>query len=711
MGRVVAGHGSGPGERRVDCRAKDMPEEDVHFLNARGLVARYDQTVVSQAFRRNPPPLSAGQAGRYEACQTSNLQGRHDIRRVARGRHPDQQVARPPKGLDLPREHRLEAEIVAPRGDCGRVGREGDRRQGAPLLLEPDRQFRGDVLAIGGAAPVPAEDELAPGLEHRYSRCGQDGRRLEKVARAVEQGDMIGIQPLEPCEVGRTPVHAGTGAPERVRKTVRISMDASVIDRLANANVLVVGDVLLDRYIDGKVSRVSPEAPVPVLRYGAARALLGGAGNVAANLLSYGASVTLVGVTGVDPPADELRRLCASFPGLQTVFVVDPERPTTVKTRYLSGWHQLLRVDAEDVLPLADHLADRVIAAAREAMVTTRVLILSDYAKGVLDPKTVAVLIDDARKAGIKVVVDPKKSNAAVFAGATLITPNTEEMAQLSGIRIDSDAAAEAACRHVLDRVAVDAILVTRGEAGMTLYERNGTIVHVAAETHRVFDVTGAGDTVIATLAAALAAGEPLPSAVQIANTAAGIVVTKPGTAVVHPGELRRALGGSGTVGVAQRTEAAEQARLWRDQGLRIGFTNGCFDLLHRGHLYSLEQAARRVDRLVVGINSDASAGRLKGPGRPVQDVETRGAVLAALRFVDLVVPFDEDTPGGLIEAIRPDLLFKGADYADKEVVGSDFVLANGGRVELLPLLPGHSTTGTVRRMKETTEPGGTAPA
>ena len=235
----------------------------------------------------------------------------------------------------------------------------------------------------------------------------------------------------------------------------------------------------------------------------------------------------------------------------------------------------------------------------------------------------------------------------------------------------------------------------------MTLVERDAEALHIRAETHRVFDVTGAGDTVIATLAAALSIGAPLADAVRLANTAAGIAVTKPGTATVHPSELRRALGAAKAASVAERGEAAEQVALWKSQNLKVGFTNGCFDLLHRGHLYSLEQAARRVDRLVVAVNGDASTARLKGPGRPVQDLATRSAVLAALRFVDLVVPFDEDTPEASIKALSPDVLFKGSDYAEADLVGGEHVRANGGRVELLPLLAGHSTTGTVNRVKK----------
>jgi D-beta-D-heptose 7-phosphate kinase/D-beta-D-heptose 1-phosphate adenosyltransferase len=481
-------------------------------------------------------------------------------------------------------------------------------------------------------------------------------------------------------------------------------LSSTVIDRLAQASVLVVGDILLDRFVEGRVSRISPEAPVPVLKFGAARARLGGAGNVAANLVAYGAAAALVGLTGDDEAAREFGILCGEHPRLAPCLVRDPSRPTTVKTRYLGGWHQLLRVDAEEVHPMAADVAAAIIEAARRAMATVGAVVLSDYGKGVLDAPTIAALINAAREAGLPVVVDPKKAATDIFDGASLITPNVEEMAQFTGIRAESDEAAEAACRRVLEISAIDAVLVTRGEAGMTLVERGGPPLHVRAATHRVFDVTGAGDTVVATLSAAIAAGAPLADAVRLANAAAGVVVTKPGTAVVHPAELRQALGGHQDGRVVGAADVARQVAAWKDQGLRVGFTNGCFDLLHRGHLYSLEQAARRVDRLVVGLNSDASATRLKGPGRPVQDEVTRAAVIAALRSVDLVVVFGEDTPAVLIETLAPDVLFKGADYREDEVAGGAFVKANGGRVELLPLLPGHSTSATVGRLRGHTD-------
>ncbi len=478
-------------------------------------------------------------------------------------------------------------------------------------------------------------------------------------------------------------------------------MDANVIDALGEAAVLVAGDVLLDRFVEGLVTRVSREAPVPVLKYGATRAHPGGAANVAANLLAYGGTVTLVGLTGEDEPGRELAALCAAFPRLAAHLITDSSRPTTVKTRYLAGWQQLLCVDAEVTTPAAAEIREALIAAAKAAIPAANALVLSDYGRGALDAVAIAAMIEKAHAAEIPVVVDPRRTDAEVYAGATVITPNREEMQLFSGISVDSDAAAVAACERMLAHVAVDAVLLTRGADGMTLLTRGGNApLHVHAETHRVFDVTGAGDTVVATLAAALAVGISLPDAVRLANVAAGIVVAKPGTATVTPQELRHGLGAAMGDGVVDTAAAAAQVAEWKRLGLKVGFTNGVFDLLHRGHLHSLEQAARRCDRLVVGLNGDASARMLKGAGRPVQDEATRAAVLAALRFVDLVIIFTEDTPEALIRAVKPDLLFKGADYVGQDVPGAAFVTASGGTVAFLPLLEGYSTTGTVMRVR-----------
>lgn len=490
---------------------------------------------------------------------------------------------------------------------------------------------------------------------------------------------------------------------EPARPAAEIVIDLSLIDHLANARVLVVGDVLLDRFIEGQVTRISREAPVPVLKLKRSQAHLGGAGNVAANILATGGAATLVGLVGRDAAAEELRALCATFDRLKAELVVDASRPTTVKSRYLSGWQQLLCLDAEDVRPASGEIGALLARAAMAALPDSDVLVLSDYARGALDDAAIAALIAAARRFGKSVIVDPRRADVASFAGATLITPNLEEMAAFTGIHAGSDEDAEAACRRLLAMAEMDAVLLTRGSAGMTLLERaNRKPIHVRAETHRVFDVTGAGDTVVATIASAIAAGAPLPDAVRLANTAAGIVVAKPGTATALPQELAAALGAARGDGISDRAEAAERVRLWHGLGLKVGFTNGVFDLLHRGHLHSLNEARRRCDRLIVGVNADASVKRLKGPGRPVQDEQARAAVLAALRAVDLVVVFAEDTPEDLIRALKPDCLFKGADYAGSEIPGAAFVKANGGSVELLPLLEGYSTTGTVARVRET---------
>lgn len=478
-------------------------------------------------------------------------------------------------------------------------------------------------------------------------------------------------------------------------------IDPSLIDRLSKARVLVVGDVLLDRFVEGQVTRISREAPVPVLKFRRTQSHLGGACNVAANIVATGGTVTLAGLVGEDAAAAELRALCSGFDRLTAAFVVDPDRRTAVKTRYLSGWHQLLCIDDDDPRPATAAISARIAAVASAAIAASNVVVLSDYARGALDDLTIATLISAARRAGKPVVVDPRRSTAASFAGATLLTPNIDEMTAFTGIRADTDETAESACRRLMDMANIDAVLLTRGAAGMTLVEKGSTgASHVRAEAQQVFDVTGAGDTVVATIASAVAAGAPLVDAVHLANTAAGIVVTKPGTATALPQELAAALGSARGDGVGDRREAVERVRLWRSLGLKVGFTNGVFDLLHRGHLHSLTEARRRCDRLIVGLNADASVRRLKGEGRPVQDEEARAAVLAALRTVDLVVIFAEDTPEELIRAIGPDCLFKGADYAGKEIPGAAFVRETGGSVELVPLLEGHSTTGTVARVR-----------
>lgn len=355
--------------------------------------------------------------------------------------------------------------------------------------------------------------------------------------------------------------------------------------------------------------------------------------------------------------------------------------------------------------PLSPETAVALIAATEDALDGIEVLVLSDYAKGALGPTTVCSLIQTAQRAGCRVIVDPKMRDFNVYSGASLITPNRGELIAATGISASTDAEMEQACKQVLAKHDIAAVLATRGAEGMTLATREGDVHHLPANAREVYDVSGAGDTVVAVLSAALAAGVDLIEAAHLANLAACIVVGKVGTAVVRPEELIHA------VHEEHRTEAEkkivsletalEHVVAWRRTGLRVGFTNGCFDLLHPGHLSLLRQARAACDRLIVALNSDTSIKRLKGEGRPVQSESARAAVLASLVDVDRVAIFVEDTPVALIKAIRPDLLVKGADYGREAVVGGDIVEGYGGKVLLADLVPGHSTTATIRRLSE----------
>lgn len=474
------------------------------------------------------------------------------------------------------------------------------------------------------------------------------------------------------------------------------------VARLADARVLVVGDVMLDRFVSGDAERLSPEAPVPVLRVTQERAMLGGAGNVVRNLAALGAVPEFLTVVGDDTIGREVQRLSAeTFRAAD--FVVQPGRRTAIKTRYIAGGQQLLRADDEQTDAVEPDTRDRVLAAVRAALgnksATPGAIVLSDYGKGLLTPDLLRAVIDLARAQDIPVLVDPKGRDFTQYAGADIITPNRKELAEATDMPTAGDAAIEAAARHIITGCGIDRVLATRGPHGMTLVGKEDA-AHFPAQAREIFDVSGAGDTVIAITAAAIAVGAPLSIAVQLANAAAGVVVGKAGTAVVRPEELAAAVDGASQGVVIGRDEAAVRAEAWRGRGLSVGFTNGCFDLLHPGHISLLRQARDACDRLIVGINTDASVADLKGPGRPVQTETARATVLAALSAVDLVVSFGEETPATLIEALRPDVLVKGADYTIDTVIGADFVQSYGGRVVLARLLDGHSTTGTLSRLK-----------
>jgi D-beta-D-heptose 7-phosphate kinase/D-beta-D-heptose 1-phosphate adenosyltransferase len=378
-------------------------------------------------------------------------------------------------------------------------------------------------------------------------------------------------------------------------------------------------------------------------------------------------------------------------------------RPTTMKTRFMSGMHQLLRLDEEETAALAAAEADAILQQFAEALPSCDIVILSDYAKGVLCDHVLAQAIRLARQAGKRIIADPKRASFAAYRDVSVITPNELEITRATGIAIEDDAAAVRAGQAALAESGADAILLTRSAKGLTLLQYGEQALHLPTEARAVADVSGAGDTLVATFAAMLAGGASLPEAARVANVAAGLAVAKPGTATVTGGELLGALHRQELLAFDDKMVTLEQAIAqlaeWRRGGAKIGFTNGCFDLIHPGHVRLLNKARARCDRLVVALNTDASVQRLKGPTRPVQSELARSTVMASIGAVDLVVLFDEDTPLQLITALRPDLLFKGADYRVDQVVGGELVQSYGGSVSLIDLEQGHSTTGIIKRM------------
>ncbi len=478
---------------------------------------------------------------------------------------------------------------------------------------------------------------------------------------------------------------------------------ADLVERLAGARVVCVGDVMLDRYVLGQVERISPEAPIPVLRVEKETAMLGGAGNVAANITALGGGVRFVAVAGDDTAGDELQRLLHKLDSLDADLVIEAGRRTTLKTRFVGAAQQLVRADVETTAPLTQAALKDLLAHIDRTDGEAGAMVLSDYGKGVLGDNVTQYTIARARSQNLPVIVDPKGRDYSRYQGAHLITPNKKELMEASGLPAHTDAEVIAACTHLIETCGIDGVLATRSADGMTLVSKGAEPQHFKAEAREVFDVSGAGDTVVATVALALAAGARLDEAAALANVAAGIVVGKAGTATVGAAELSRTLHlqdlGVAEAKLCDLDRAAMQVAGWREQGLNVGFTNGCFDLLHPGHISLLTQARTACDKLVVGLNSDASVKRLKGESRPIQSEAARAAVLGALSAVDLVVLFSEDTPLNLIETLRPDVLVKGADYRLEEVVGADIVQSYGGRVVLAELVDGQSTTNTIAKM------------
>ena len=467
-----------------------------------------------------------------------------------------------------------------------------------------------------------------------------------------------------------------------------------------HARLLVIGDVMLDRYWHGQASRVSPEAPVPVVKVVNREDRPGGAGNVALNMAALGSAVRLVGIVGNDETGLELlSRLNAA--GVYCDFLQSADKPTITKLRVIGQHQQLIRLDFEQEFEAADIIG--LQGKVKSLIGDSQVMVLSDYGKGAL--QETANLIELGQSKDIPIIVDPKGKNFEKYRGATLLTPNLSEFEAVAGYSNNEEEFVNKGLRLVKD-LNLEAILITRGEHGMTLIRPDSPELHLPARAQEVFDVTGAGDTVISVLAAAMAAGNGLADSTALANLAAGLVVGKLGTAAISGPELRRAVlveldSGRGVMTAEQLQIAVQDAKAHDE---KIVFTNGCFDIVHAGHVGYLAKAKQLGDRLIVAINDDESAHRLKGPGRPINPVERRMAVLAGLEAVDWVVSFSEDTPEPLLEFLQPEILVKGGDYTMDEVVGGDYVNSYGGEVRVLEFLDDCSTSAIMEKMKEVGE-------
>lgn len=477
-----------------------------------------------------------------------------------------------------------------------------------------------------------------------------------------------------------------------------------ILDQLTDVRILCVGDVMLDRFIYGHVERISPEAPIPIFTAEREERMLGGAGNVVRNLLSLDASASFASVVGDDAVATQLTALVGAEKQLVPYLISERGRISTQKTRYVAAGQQLLRSDSETKAAISNDTTRKLLDLVLPELADHQALILSDYGKGVLTAEMCRQLIGAARAANVPVFVDPKQRDVSIYAGATVLSPNIKELALASGVDgFTDDAAIIAAAQKLCSKYKFEYVLTTRGEHGMTLVNANGLVIHVASSAAEVFDVSGAGDTVIATLAASFAAGASMQQATELANLAGGIVVGRRGTAVVHRTDLTAALYIERAQQLQRKilpaTTARDMVTNWQREGKVVGFTNGCFDIVHSGHIQLLADAKAKCDKLIVALNTDASVRALKGPTRPVNAEMDRAQVIAAVGSVDAVVLFNEETPIELLTLLKPNVLMKGADYTKEQVVGWQLVESYGGRVELLPLKDGYSTTNIIKKM------------
>lgn len=489
-------------------------------------------------------------------------------------------------------------------------------------------------------------------------------------------------------------------------KTLAYADLIATLDGLGSPQVAVIGDLILDHYVMGAVERISPEAPIPVLHVKSEQDRLGGAANVAANVISMGGQASLIGALGNDEAGERFGALAEKTAGLKLLAAPVAGRPTIIKTRMVSQNQQMLRVDRENNTPLDASSAGAILKHAGKALGGAKALVLSDYNKGVITKESAQAYIKLAREKGIPVIVDPKGRDYSRYKGAFAVTPNRGEAEAATGMDAKSMDGVEKAGRDLVARLGLEAAVITLSADGVAVVPRKGELVHFPAQARSVYDVTGAGDTFIACFAVCVAAGVDTFTAAKLANQAGGLKVARFGAVAITREELRRAVvsahEGFDHVGkVVNHEELIKALERHRAHGERIVFTNGCFDLLHQGHVTYLNYCKGLGDIVVVGINSDESVRRLKGPSRPLNNVEARARVLAALADVAYVTGFEDDTPESLIRKVAPDVLVKGADWEGKEVAGQKFVESRGGKVVFAPLVQGVSTTNLIAKAND----------
>ncbi|MEM6780339.1 MAG: D-glycero-beta-D-manno-heptose-7-phosphate kinase [Pseudomonadota bacterium] len=481
-----------------------------------------------------------------------------------------------------------------------------------------------------------------------------------------------------------------------------------IIEEIKNTRVLVVGDVMLDQFVYGDAERISPESPVPVLRIKDKKEMLGGAGNVASNLAGLQADCKFISVVGDDENGSKIRNIIQSLGFDDSGLVTDASRPTTVKTRYIAQGQQLLRTDSEKTDSISDDVAKKLQDKVATMIKDVQAVIISDYNKGVLCRELIAAVIAQAGQHDIPVLVDPKRDDFSIYAGADIVTPNKKELSDsVEGMSVDNDEHVTEAARALIEKSDIKIIIATRSNEGMSIVQADQEPIHMKANVREVYDVSGAGDTVIAVLAAAMGAGAQLKVAATMANMAGGIVVGKTGTSPIMIDDFAAQMWPKNQAPVLDWEDAREQIESWQAQGLSVGFTNGCFDIVHYGHVNYLNEAKQKCDRLILGLNSDQSVKILKGANRPINDEKARATVMGAMGSIDMVVLFgaendDQDnTPCAVVDALRPDKFFKGGDYTIDQLPEAKVVQGYGGEVDIMPVYEGYSTTSIINKSKQ----------